>query len=222
MIEHFAERIPESMRHRNGRVFYSGREAFSSSSPLYVLGINPGGDPATHTGDTVELHTDKVLHRCPENWSAYRDERWHGLPGTSGIQPSMLHLFDVVGYDPGAVPASNVLFLRSSNYQKYPGDRDVHASECWAFHESVIHELSISVVVIVGKKLKPFVLDRLNACELVECWTDENKQPWRSTWHRNRKGLSVVVLAHPTRGHDWTRPASDPTKLVLAALNDRN
>ena len=220
MIEHFAEFIPESVRHRNGRVFYSGRKAFSAPSHLYVLGINPGGDPVSHPGDTVHRHTTKVMNRCPDNWSAYRDERWKGQPGTSGIQPSLLHLFKVAGYDPGTVPASNVLFLRSRNVPEYPGNTGDDARQCWAFHQEVIDRLSVEVVVVAGRKQERFIRDQLKADELVESWTDGNKKPWRSTWHRNRNGLSVVVLAHPSRGHEWTRPASDPTGLVTAALND--
>ena len=220
MIVDFAEFIPESTEHSNGRVFYSGREAFSSPSRLYVLGINPGGAPKDHPGDTVHRHTKWVMECAPYNWSAYRDEQWHGgRPGESGIQPSLLHLFRVVGLDPGTVPASNTVFARSSTIGEYPRDFDADASECWAFHQEVIDRLSVEVVVVVGKSQGAFVRERLKTNRVVKCWTDKNAQPWKSAWYRNTVGLSVVVLAHPTRGHQWTRTASDPTALVYEALN---
>ena len=219
VINHFAEFIPESMRHLNGRVFYSGREAFSSPSRLYVLGINPGGDPKRHQADTVRCHTKWVMDCAPCNWSAYRDEQWQGSsPGEGGIQPSLLHLFRVVGLDPGTVPASNIVFARSSEISQYSGDLDVDARECWAFHQEVIDRLSVEVVVVVGKSKGAFVRERLKTNRAVKCWTDKNRQPWKSTWYRNTGSLSAVVLAHPTRGHQWTRTASDPTGLLLEAL----
>ena len=221
MVEHFAEFIPESMKHLNGRVFYSGREAFSSPSRLYVLGINPGGRPKDHPGDTVRCHTKWVMDCAPYNWSAYRDEQWQGARlGEGGIQPSLLHLFSVVGLDPGTVPVSNIVFARSSEVSEYSGDFDTDASDCWAFHQEVIDRLSVEVVVVVGKsKGETFVRKRLKTNRAVKCWTDKNAQPWESIWYRNTAGLSAVVLAHPTRGHQWTRTASDPTGLVLEALN---
>lgn len=51
-IEALAEKIPESLLARSGKVFYSGRQAFSKPSPLYVLGVNPGGDPAHYESET--------------------------------------------------------------------------------------------------------------------------------------------------------------------------
>ena len=221
VIEEFAELIPKSMRNLNGRVFYSGREAFSSPSRLYVLGINPGGRPDDHLGATVCRHTKWVVDCAPSNWSAYRDEQWSkGTPGTGGIQPSLRHLFSVVGLDPGTVPASNIAFARSPEVSEYSGNFSSDASECWAFHQGVIERLAVDVVVVVGKsKAEPFVRRRLKANRVVKRWTDKNTQPWESVWYRNTAGLSVVVLAHPTRGHQWTRRASDPTGLVLEALS---
>ena len=54
MIEDFAKLIPDSIMHRSGKAFYSGRLAFSSPSGLYVLGVNPGGDPEEYPDETVD------------------------------------------------------------------------------------------------------------------------------------------------------------------------
>src|SRR5882724_1486685 len=96
------ELIPKQIRHRSGKVFYSGKAAFTSPSPLYVLGVNPGGDPARYEAETIEAHTANVLHHLPANWSAYRDESWEGAaPGTWGMAPRVLHLFSTLGLEPG-------------------------------------------------------------------------------------------------------------------------
>ena len=75
-IEDLAACIPKSLKDCSGKVFYSGRKAFEAPSCVYILGINPGGDPLNHGGETVGKHTEKLLSRKEQDWSAYRDEKW--------------------------------------------------------------------------------------------------------------------------------------------------
>lgn len=115
MIDELIEFIPTNLRSMSGKVFYSGRDAFSGSSQIYLLGVNPGGTPGEHATETVQSHTEMVLHSLPADWSAYRDESWKGkMPGKAGMQPRILHLFKVLGTSAGKVPASNLVFARSS------------------------------------------------------------------------------------------------------------
>ena len=44
-IEELAKLIPTNIHGCSGKVFYSGRLAFSQPSTLYMLGLNPGGCP---------------------------------------------------------------------------------------------------------------------------------------------------------------------------------
>jgi hypothetical protein len=114
-IEMFASQIPASVLAESGKVFYSGQDAFARQSPLYILGANPGGDPANYAQETVRSHTRKVLTELPADWSAYRDESWEGAaPGTYGMAPRILHMLHRLGLSPGATPASNLFFVRSS------------------------------------------------------------------------------------------------------------
>ena len=46
MIEDLARTIPRKLCDESGSMFYSGRAAFSGPGPLYILGLNPGGNPA--------------------------------------------------------------------------------------------------------------------------------------------------------------------------------
>ena len=88
-LDGFVKLIPQCLLQKSGAVFYSGRKAFSNRSPLYILGLNPGGSPTEQAGDTVERHTCGVLKK-PEYWSEYQDEIWRGTSkGTSGMQPSV-------------------------------------------------------------------------------------------------------------------------------------
>lgn len=41
----FVEIIPKDLLDKSGSVFYSGRDAFSGTKNLYLMGLNPGGSP---------------------------------------------------------------------------------------------------------------------------------------------------------------------------------
>ena len=80
MIDDLFRSVPTHLLNKSGTVFYSGRDAFSNSSRLYLLGLNPGGSPLEQAGETLAWHSNRVLHEQPANWSAYRDESWQGKP----------------------------------------------------------------------------------------------------------------------------------------------
>ena len=112
MIDRFSASIPPSIRSTSGKVFYSGRTAFSSPSKLYILGLNPGGSPQEKVSETVESDTQRVLNGSAD-WSAYQDEEWEGKPpGTHGMQPRVRCLLRQLNLDPQKVPASNLIFVR--------------------------------------------------------------------------------------------------------------
>jgi hypothetical protein len=113
-IDEAVAKLPAQMMSRSGSLFYSGRAAFHGTHDLYILGLNPGGSPVRQADETIAR--DVVDWRdLPEHWSAYLDESWQGKqPGTHGMQPRMRHMFDQLGRDLRAVPASNVVFVRSA------------------------------------------------------------------------------------------------------------
>ena len=205
-------------------VFYSGRQAFQGRAPLYVLGLNPGGDPHHYQRDeTVEWHTRQVLRRYPDEWSAYVDESWGGAdPGCSVMQQRVRHLLKVVRLSPARVPASNLVFVRSSKESDLGGDLMKLAEQCWPFHERVIEVLKPPVILCLGRTCGSFVWQKLKADmprdeflrgEKVEA----NKRGWRSQWFANNKAPSVVIATHPGRAN-WRKPAADPSSLLLKAL----
>lgn len=218
MIEDFAKLIPETLLTRSGSVFYSGRRAFASRSKLYILGVNPGGDPKRQAKETVSWHTNKVLSVEPHDWSAYRDESWEGSsPGTRGMQPRVLHLLRRLELEPGEVPASNMVFLRSRRENQLKGNLRQLAEECWPFHQSVIENLGTHVILCFGQSAGNWACNRLNAQTQVGEFVEDNNRRWRSRVFRNANGFTVVVATHPSIA-DWTAPATDPTELVRTAI----
>jgi hypothetical protein len=197
---------------------FSGRTAFGGQSRLYVVGLNPGGPADEREDRTVAWHTDQVLRHFKDDWSAYRDEAWgNGEPGTWGMQPRILHLLKGLRIDPGHVPASNLIFLRSSQQEDIE-DRFVDLAEsCWPFHEAVIRRLGVRVVLCFGHLCGEWIRIRLQADERAGEFIEENNRRWRSTAFTSPDGIVVVRATHPSRA-DWTTPEADPTPLVRQML----
>ena len=220
MIDDFARLIPESIMRRSGKAFYSGRDAFNSPTDLYILGVNPGGKPEEYPDETVDSHTKWVLGRSPKNWSAYRDESWGiegAAAGSRGMQPRILHFCRKLNLNPGAVPSSNVVFARSARKATLAGDYSQMASACWDFHQEVIDSLGICVVVCLGSDAGDWVRSQLFAQQQVDEFVEDNNRRWTSRTYSNSKGQKVAVLAHPSIAA-WTNPKTDPTGLVVNAL----
>jgi uracil-DNA glycosylase family 4 len=212
--------IPDELLPRSGKVFYSGKNAFSSPAPIYVLGINPGGDPEEHREETVASHTAWITTVAPSNWSAYRDESWMGeRPGEYGMQPRLLYMFKTLGLDPGAVPASNLLFVRSRRQGDVAQEVQCFANLCWPFHRYVIETLQPKVVLCLGQTAGKFVCAKVGAHERYATFTEQNKRRWQSNAYCSSAGLKVVVATHPSIA-DWTASSTDPTALVANALHD--
>lgn len=232
MIEDFAKLIPDSLKCRSGAVFFSGRTAFSNSSELYVLGINPGGgDPDNTPESSISSHIEYVLGERCADWSGYRDDRWgRHNPGEHFLQRNVLHLLSRVGKKgkEHTVPASEVVFLKSRGVsglkQHYGKSYAELADEFWDFHEAVIKKLCVKVVVCYGKPSGEYVRKRLNAHKQVdELSCRSGKRMVTGRTYRNAEGLTVVKLWFPSSKWwpSWLKAKPDPTDLVIRALRSR-
>lgn len=218
-MQDLIQHVPACLRPCSGKVFYSGRAAFSSAHPLYLLGLNPGGDPEVQATETIERHTMDVLERLPADWSAYRDEAWNGTPaGKATMQRRVLHLFDGLGLSPGAVPSSNLVFQRSRREADLAAQFKALADVCWPLHASVVRRLRPRAIVCFGRRAGNYVRGRLAtfADPIVEL-VEQNQRQWKNLVYQNVEGLRVVVLTHPSIV-DWTAQATDPTELVRKAM----
>jgi Uracil DNA glycosylase superfamily len=217
-LEDFARAIPSTLMEESGKVFYSGRDAFSSPAPLYVLGVNPGGDPANYSAETVERHTSQVLGELSSDWSAYRDESWEGaLPGTYGMAPRVLHLFRKLNLSPGAVPASNLFFVRSRREQDIKTRQRELADLCWPFHALVLEHLRPRVILCLGATAGRYVCQQLGAAQVIGEFVEQNARRWTSRAFVNARGLRVVVATHPSIA-DWCAQPTDPSGLIQEVL----
>lgn len=203
---------------RSGAVFYSGKNAFQGEKHLYILGLNPGGSDIDNKR-TIESHINFVLSNPNPNWSEYKDESW-GLyrpKGTHGLQPRILHLFNNIGVSPYDIPSSNLCFVRSRTENLISKDLPYYMEQCWKFHEKVISELGIRVVLCFGKTTGRFVCYKLAAHEFIESISEKNRRAWKSSAYKNQRGQVIIIATHPSRA-DWTNPLSDPSELVIKML----
>jgi len=216
-IEAALDRIPKALLTRSGSIFYSGRAAFSAPSQLYIVGLNPGGDPVAQAAETIGAHRLK-FREGPAWWSEYADESWRGAaPGTWGMQPRVLHMLASLGLDPRAVPASNVVFVRSSTEAMLKDEKAELLQACWPVHQTVIDALGVRVVLCFGGTAGGWVREEIGAWERVDGYQETNSRRWSSEAHRAEDGRVVVTLTHPGRAN-WCNPKSDPAPLVRRAL----
>ena len=220
-IENFAELVPKELLNESGSVFYSGRAAFSGHKALYILGLNPGGDPAKQKTETVGSHVSKVLNEKPDRWSEYGDESWGGAPtGRKGMQPRILHLLRKLRLEPGEVPSSNIVFVRSKGESSITDRFDDLAGKCWPLHQTVIRDLRPRVILCLGGRAGRFVKGQVRASKLVDCFVEANDRGWKSKCFINPADSGapkVIVATHPSRAA-WENPAADPSDLVATAL----
>lgn len=215
--------VPDELMLQSGAVAYTGVEAWSSDAELYLLGLNPGGDPIEMSSNTISGHTKEILAK--ENaWSEYADSRWGGTSssngrdaGSYGMQPRVLHLLRRIGCDPRSTPASNLIFVRTARESDLDAKQDL-IDLCWPFHQNVISRLGIKVVVCFGRTVGAIARERLGATQQIAEFKEENNRGWKSTLHVNPEGLFVADLTHPSIA-DWSKAETDPSALVERALS---
>lgn len=217
LIETALTQLPAEILERSGAVFYSGREAFSGSKSLYVLGLNPGGNAEEQRQNTVATHLAKHSKRKTA-WSEYTDERWEGRePGTYGIQPQLLQLFQKLNLDARYTPASNVVFVRTRNELSLKSEKTRLLDLCWPVHHAVIKALKVKVVLCLGKTAGSWACSKLNANNPVGRFVETNKRGWATNAYCTEGGLVVISATHPARA-DWRNPAADPASLIKLFL----
>jgi len=129
----------------------------------------------------------------------------------------VLHLFRRLGLNPGDVPSSNLVFVRSSRESTIDEDMNQLAGRCWGFHANAIRLLQPRVILCFGKTAGNYVRKMVHAHQLTAEFVERNQRMWRSQAFRNSQGLAVIVATHPSVA-DWRASATDPTDLVAVCL----
>jgi hypothetical protein len=213
----FSDLVDQGLHDLPGGVFYSSPAAFSRPSKLYLLGLNPGGSADPNTEATIGKSL-ATWRQCAPGWCAYTSESWEGAPpGEYGIQPRIRALFDRLGIDVADVPASNVVFVRSSDEAKL--DRKAEMLErCWPVHDAVIRDLAVTTVLCLGRTAGRWARSMVGAHQAHGHFNETyDKRHYRSEAHLSPDGIAVLTLAHPCRSN-WCDERADPSPLVQQVL----
>jgi hypothetical protein len=170
--------MPAEFYMRPGTVLYS---SLSSVRPFhaYVMGLNPGGDPAVETKPLVEtlaapngqsFYTHDCWQKyCPGGGScAHLDESGAVLPDAlRSHQQVVVDLADVLGTTPAMLPSANAIFGRSREIAKLKEESGHSLAEwwaaCWPVHQRLLAIVRPRVIVTLGKGNRNSAFALLNA-----------------------------------------------------------
>jgi hypothetical protein len=194
----FSQRQLRSIAHLSGRILYSGAHTLKVG-PIYLLGLNPGGDPETHS-DSVSSSLAELSTRTD---NAYLDESWQyrarACPvGKSPLQKRVCWLLDQLGQNARDVCASNLIFTRSKGAggSGYPE----RAELCWPVHEQIIAMIRPKLIIAFGNSGQSpyhFLYSKLQG-------KNEKRYPsghgnWSCASFNSGTGVAVVGLPHLSR-----------------------
>ena len=112
--------------------------------------------------------------------------------------------------------ASNCVFVRSKGVEDLP-DRRRREEACWSFHQAVISELGVRLIVCLGKDALSAVSRQMGTGRQIDEHVEANERAWASQVFKTEGGMITVGLTHPSRTA-WNYPASDPSPVVIRAL----
>ena len=129
----------------SGAVLYSGVSALRPG-PVYLLGLNPGGSE----GASLRISIAASMREH----NAYLDEQWapggHLQPvGQATLQRRVQKLCARMGLNTRSVPASNLVFTRSSRVNKHLGF-DEALKLCLPVHEIFIEAIQPRFLMTFG------------------------------------------------------------------------
>lgn len=190
----FAKPLLASIASHSGRVLYSAASTLKPSA-IYLLGLNPGGNPATHH-DTVGESLSKLSER---RVNAYLDESWAGQPaGHSRLQRRVRWLVEHLGFKVREVCASNLIFVRSSDStgSGYPQTAEL----CWPVHERILHIVQPKAIIAFGNSgASPFRFLQAHYGATTLASFPSGHGNWQCLGFCMPSGIRVIGLPHLSR-----------------------
>jgi hypothetical protein len=159
--------LPPAMHTRSGAVLGVGVDMIKPSN-LYVMGLNPGGDP-----DTIRTAIIDALAQ-PSGTSGYTHECWqrnctepmgrcqhvddNGRVIDRALTKHQRNYRAVVGAfgkAPEEVPTANAIFARSASLALLEKQTSHNAAEwwrlCWPVHQAILREVMPVTIVTLGR-----------------------------------------------------------------------
>lgn len=182
----------------SGSILYSSADTLKQNGPVYLLGINPGGNPETHKDDTIEKSLDELPAKKDNNY--LDDKDWN-----SDLQSRVCWLLENLGLETREVCASNLIFKRSQSKEDIEPKFNEYADICWPVHDKILKMVNPKLIIAVGnewnnpensyKSSYGYLRDKLGCNDEKVC--DAGQSPtykWKS--FKSNSGIVVVGLPH--------------------------
>lgn len=178
----------------SGRVLYSSAKTLRPGK-IYLLGLNPGGDPATRS-ETVGKSLEDLPSRKD---NAYLDESWAGRPkGQSLLQRRVDWLLTRLGSETRDVCASNLIFTRSAAAKD--SDYPKNAALCWPIHERIISIVQPRIILAFGNSgISPFHFLRQQYHPVLMDSHPSGHGNWCCFGFSTPTGIKVIGIPHLSR-----------------------
>jgi hypothetical protein len=197
---------------RSGSILYSAQSTLRPGK-LYLLGLNPGGDPTRH--HTIGEDLDKLPLR---NVNAYVHESWERQRQAGGapLQQRVRWLMGRLGQNVENVCASNLIFARSRDASR--SDYPQLAHLCWPVHLAMLEIVRPRLIIAYGNsKVSPYAYLRSQLSSSPEEVFNSGHGTWKCRVFRSASHW-IVGLPHLSRYAIHHHPdVADRLRRLLAA-----
>lgn len=170
---------------KSGSVFYTGYGTLLNPNGVYLLGINPGGNPEEIT-ESVAKNLHDFQYRNPY-FNAYLDEDW----GHKDFQRNIKDAFEKLNLCLRIVCCSNMVFERTEK-----SDDVIKIMNSYIYIQSYIinNIINPSVIIAVGEKTYHALVDN---------WTEQGKPTPLN-----------IIDGKPVAGSPWYIESIEKDKLL--------
>lgn len=138
---------------QSGSVFYNGYATLLNPNGVYLIGLNPGGDPESIT-NTISKSLDELWEEMDKGINAYAnaylDENWNKR-GKSAFQKNAADAFKKLHLCLRETCGSNIIFQRTKSKEDI-FDIETTRNAYVHCHDYIINEiLNPSVIIAVGE-----------------------------------------------------------------------
>ncbi|HZL78534.1 MAG TPA: hypothetical protein VFC17_06750 [Candidatus Limnocylindrales bacterium] len=181
----------------NGRFLYSTADTLCRGK-IYLLGLNPGGDPRKWSKGNREGNVRYSFKYLPQAKCAYLEE-WDKPAGQHPLQKRICWLMQELKFDIKKVCANNLIFLRSQSAAKLNNFQEL-ADLCWLAHEFILRIVRPKLMLVYGNlAVSPFnYLEKIAKNKTVTQIYPSGHGNWNCRFFCGElAGLKVTVIGLP-------------------------
>lgn len=194
---------------RAGGILYSAARTLGPGK-LYIMGLNPGGDPENSKSHNIGMSLDQLPQRTS---NAYLDEAWDNRSrqlekGQAPLQRRIAFLAQSFGCELEDVCATNLIFMQTRSARDLDFNRD--AERCWPVHEMMLSMVRPKLILAFGNSaISPYGYLRQIHSSVPEDEISSGHGSWKCksfTAQIAGDQVAVVGLPHLSRYSPLNKP----------------